>query len=588
MIHFPFAYVGPGAGFAFLGSFLTLLLSLAASLASLLLWPFRMLLRLVRRGRGMPAAHVKKAIFLGLDGLDPEFTEKLMAEGKLPHLARLKEHGSYRRLRTTFPPLSPVAWSTFATGVSPNREMKPESEPFWKILGRNAVGSTILRVPVTFPLDDFEGRLLSSAAPQGGFSCFTKRAGRTSFEGGKRYPLIEADGTLAGELAGPGDSIRFRIQDPEGVPVLDIQDESYLLKPREYTPWIRLKFGRIHGIVRFLLTQTGDDFSVYATAVQIDPENPALPISQPPYYAIYLAKLLGSFSTLGMAEDTEALNEGAIDEDDFLAQARLIQGEREAMFFSALDHQASGVVACVFDTSDRVQHMFYRYLDPARPSGKHSGAIERMYREMDCLVGRTLEHADTDTAVFVLSDHGFCAFRRGVNLNAWLHRNGYLALEGDEIDWPGTRAYAVGLSGVYLNVRGRDAQGTVDPKDAAPLTAELISRLAGLRDEDSGETAIRNVYASKAPDLIVGYARGYRASWDAVLGKVSPRVFEDNTKAWSGDHCVDPSLVPGVLFSNRKLDGEDPGIEDMAPTALRLFGIQPPEWMEGESVIHFA
>lgn len=589
MIHFPFAYVGPGAGFAFLGSFLTLLLSLAASLASMLLWPFRMLLRLLRRGRPMRAANVKKAIFLGLDGLDPEFTEKLMTDGKLPHLARLKEQGSYRRLRTTLPPLSPVAWSTFATGVN---RAKPDSEPFWKILGRNAVGSTILRVPGTFPPDEFDGRLLSAApdlfGTQGGFSCFTKRAGGTSFEGGSRYPLIEMDGALAGELAGPAESILFWIRDPEGDPVLDIQGESYPLKPHEYTPWIRLKFGRAHGIVRFLLTQTGDDFSLYATAVQIDPQNPARPISQPPYYATYLAKLLGPFSTLGMAEDTSALNEGVIDEDDFLTQAKAIQCEREAMFFSALDHQESGVVACVFDTPDRIQHMFYRYLDPARAVGKHSCEIERMYCDMDRLVGRTLEYVDGNTAVFVLSDHGFCSFRRGVDLKAWLYQNGYLALEGDEIDWPHTRAYTLGLSAVNLNLRGREAQGAVDPKDTAPLTAELISRLAGLRDDDSGEIAIRNVYAypDAAPDLIVGYARGYRASWDAALGKVSPRVFEDNTKAWSGDHCVDPALVPGVLFSNRKLDAEDPGIEDMAPTALRLFGIQPPEWMEGKSVIH--
>ena len=243
MTHLPFAYIGPGAGFAFLGSFLTLLLSLAASALSFLLWPFRMLWGMLHRSRRMRTAHVKKLIFLGLDGLDPEFTEKLMAEGKLPHLARLKEQGSYRRLRTTCPPLSQVAWSTFATGVNPAKH-----EPFWKILGRNAVESTILRVPVTFPMDDFDGRLLSAPPDlpgrQSTFSFFTKRAGHASFEGGKRYPLIEADGALAGELAGPEDSILFWIRDPEGDPVLEIQGASYPLKPRQYTPWIRLKFKR--------------------------------------------------------------------------------------------------------------------------------------------------------------------------------------------------------------------------------------------------------------------------------------------------------------------------------------------------------
>lgn len=632
------AYVGPGAGFAFLGSFLALFLSVLAGIASLLIWPFRMLWRALRRvmlrSRGPRTARVKKAIFLGLDGLDPAVTEKLMAEGKLPNLARLKEQGSYRRLRTTYPALSPVAWSTFATGVNPARhnifdflnrdlrsympelssakvrpargrfskptvEMRRKSEPFWKILGRNAIDSTILRVPITFPPDDFDGRLLSAMATpdllgtQGTFSLFTKRAAAAQFESGNRYPLLEADGVLAGELKGPGDSVLFKIHDADTNPVLEIQGETHELKPREYTPWIRLKFGPVHGIVRFLLTQasltqTGNDFALYATPIQIDPENPALPISQPGYYSAYLAKLLGTFSTLGMAEDTWALNEGAIDQDGFLAQSKLIQAEREAMFFSALDRQQTGVVACVFDTSDRVQHMCYRSPD----------VIERLYCDMDRLAGKTLEYASAGTAVFVLSDHGFCSFHRGVNLNTWLEQNGYLVRHGDEIDWSRTRAYVLGLGGLYLNLRGREAQGIVHREDAPALADELIGRLTGLRDDDSSEIAIRNIYAAQkiyrgpyldaAPDLIIGYARGYRTSWDAALGKVSPHVFEDNTKTWSGDHCVDPSLVPGVLFSNRKLDADNPGIEDMAPTALGLFGIQPPDWMEGKSVIHFA
>jgi hypothetical protein len=408
--HLPLAYIGPGAGFAFLGSLLTLLLSLLASLVSLLFWPFRMLWAILRKSR---RPGIQKVIFLGLDGLEPEFAEKLMAEGTLPNLTRLKEQGSYRRMR----PLSPAAWSTFATGVDPAGV--PYAEPFWKILGRNAIGSTILRVPVTFPPDNFGGRMLSEATVLGGFSLFTKRGGNICFEGGKRYPLVEADGLLAAELAGPGDSILFRILDPEGDATLEIEGESHALKPHQYTPWIRLKFGAAHSMVRFLATKTGQDFSLYATPLQIDPEKPAIPISHPPYYAAYLAKLLGSYSTSGMAEDISALKQGVIGEEDFLAQAKLIQSEREAMFFSALDHQPGGVVACVFDTPDR---------------------------DLDRIVGRMLDRTDKQTAVFILSDHG-------------------------------------------------------------------------------------------------------------------------------------------VLFSNRKLDAEDPGIEDMAPTALRLFGIQPPEWMEGKSVL---
>jgi predicted AlkP superfamily phosphohydrolase/phosphomutase len=634
-LHPQFAYIGPGAGFAFLGSFLSLLISTAASMVSLLLWPFRMLQMAIRRRRGMRAARVKKLIFLGLDGLDPGLTEKWMAEGKLPNLARLKESGSYRRLRTTCPALSPVAWSTFATGVNPGKhnifdflnrdlrsyapelssakvrppervlrigkweiplsrptvEMRRKSEPFWKILDRHGIQSTILRVPVTFPPDDFNGRLLSAMSTpdlrgsQGTFSVFT---------------------ASEGALEGPENSepIAFRIEHS----ILEIAGEKYPLAAGEYTPWIRLKFhvhggSSVAGIVRFLWSQKG---SLYATPVQIDPENPALPISQPSYYASYLAKLIGTFATLGLAEDTWALNDGALDEDAFLKQAGLIQQEREAMFFASLDRLRNGTLACVFDTPDRIQHMFFRYLNPARAAERHGGVIERLYRDMDRLVGQTFQYVDRDTAFYVLSDHGFCSFHRGVNLNAWLHQNGYLALlEGEEggeyldgIDWSRTCAYTFGLGGVYLNLRGREARGIVEPEDAAALTAEIIDKLTGLRDEETSEIAIQRVYATSeiyqgpylgaAPDMIVGYARGYRTSWEAALGKVTTCVFADNTKAWSGDHCVDPALVPGVLFSNFKLDAENPGIEDMAPTALRLFGIETPPWMEGKPVINFA
>ena len=642
MIPAYFAYIGPGAGFAFLGSFLTLAISVLASLTSLFVWPFRMLRIAMRRWRRSRKAHVKKLIFLGLDGLDPELTEKWIAEGKLPNLARLKEQGSYRRLRTTCPALSPVAWSTFATGVNPAKhnifdflsrdprsyapelssakvrpshrvlrigrfeiplsrpsvEMRRKSEPFWKILDRYGVGSTILRVPVTFPPDDFNGRLLSAMSTpdlrgsQGTFSLFS------SPEGALKGP----------ENAAP---IQFRLVGSDAL-VLEIQGETYVLRQGEYTPWIRLKFradggSSIAGIVRFLLTRKDTGFALYATPVQIDPENPALPISQPAYYSAYLAKLLGSFATLGLAEDTWALNDGAIDEDAFLKQVEFIQQEREAMFFSALDHMRDGVLACVFDTSDRVQHMFYRYLHPAQAGKKHAGVIEKMYRDMDRLVGTTLPYLDAETAFFVLSDHGFCSFRRGVNLNSWLRHNGYLALQGnaqetgeyfDRIDWSRTRAYTFGLGGLYLNLRGREAYGIVDPEEAPALKADLIAKLTHLIDDETGEVAIQRVYDTSvvyhgpyldsAPDLIAGYSRGYRTSWDAALGKTTAHVFEDNLKAWSGDHCVDPSLVPGVLFSNLKLDAENPGIEDLAPTALQMFGVDSPPWIEGKPIIHFA
>jgi predicted AlkP superfamily phosphohydrolase/phosphomutase len=230
--------------------------------------------------------------------------------------------------------------------------------------------------------------------------------------------------------------------------------------------------------------------------------------------------------------------------------------------------------------------------------------IEPLYRDMDRIVGKTLAAVDASTAVFVLSDHGFCAFRRGVNLNSWLLREGYLVLDRgrtvsgeylEGIDWSRTRAYTFGLSGVYLNLRGREAQGIVDREQAPELMEELVGKLAGLPDPETGETAIRSVYQAPdiyrgpylnaAPDLIIGYAAGYRASWDAATGHVTAEIFEDNRKAWCGDHCVDPPLVPGVLFSNLKITADSPGIEDLAPTALRLFGVEAPPWMEGRPLI---
>lgn len=660
------AYIGPGAGFAFLGSFLTLLAGLFMSVLSVLMWPFRMASRAVRNQKSFRKARVKKIIFLGLDGLDPGVTERMLAEGKLPNLARLAAEGSYQRLRTTFPALSPVAWSTFATGVSPARhnifdfldrnlksyqprlssarvsrpdrvlrlgrfriplsrpsvEMRRKSLPFWTILGKLGIGSTILRVPITFPPEKFDGKLLSAMATpdlkgtQGSFSQFTTRIEKAAYENGSRYPLRRVAGGLEGEIEGPEDTflesspilrIPFRVVRRGGTAYeLRIQGRGCRLVPGEYTQWQQLDFrtaigAKVRGMARFLLTESGPEFSLYMSPINIDPASPALPISHPPYYAAYLANLLGSFATVGMAEDTWALNEGVIDEDAFLDQAYGIFEEREAMFLNALESTRRGVVACVFDTSDRVQHMFYRH---SVESDAHGAVIEEMYQRMDALVAKTLPFVDSNTALFVLSDHGFCAFRRGVNINAWLRDNGYLFLQNghresgsffEGVDWSRTRAYALGLSGFYLNIKNREASGVVTAgREAGELKREIIAKLSALRDQD-GATPIRTVYDTAslyhgpyleaAPDFIVGYSEGYRCSWEGAVGKVTEAVLADNPKAWSGDHCVDPVLVPGVLFSNRKISADDPGIEDLAPTALNLFGVQPAAWMEGKALL---
>src|SRR5437870_9538547 len=137
-----------------------------------------------------------------------------------------------------------------------------------------------------------------------------------------------------------------------------------------------------------------EHFSLYVSPLNIDPDRPAMHISPPPYYATYLAKRIGSFSTLGLAEDTWALNEGVTSEATFLRQTYDIDDERRAMFFTALDRLKRGSLVCVFDATDRVQHMFWRYIDNRHPAARdhteHRHAIRDLYKRNDALVGDVL------------------------------------------------------------------------------------------------------------------------------------------------------------------------------------------------------
>jgi predicted AlkP superfamily phosphohydrolase/phosphomutase len=265
----------------------------------------------------------------------------------------------------------------------------------------------------------------------------------------------------------------------------------------------------------------------------------------------------------------------------------------------------------VFDTSDRISHMFYRYLDPTHPANagkdveQHKLVMAEMYGKMDELVGELREKLgpDPDTVLMVISDHGFCNFRRGVNLNTWLKEHGYLVLkEGSEtsgdwfakVDWSKTRAFTLGLTGVFLNRVGREAHGIVAKNEVDALARELKAKLEALRDPADGQAVIREVfltrevhkgpYADMAPELLIGYHKGYRHSWDCATGSVPLEIFTDNTKSWSGDHCVDPRLVPGVLYCNRKINTRTPNLMDIAPTVLERFGVEVPGYMQGKSL----
>jgi predicted AlkP superfamily phosphohydrolase/phosphomutase len=396
--------------------------------------------------------------------------------------------------------------------------------------------------------------------------------------------------------------------------LLEICNQRIELIEGEYSNWISLAFrmglgAQANGICRVLLRRCTPDIELYISPIHIDPERAALPVSHPAVYATYLAKRLGRFGTLGLAEDTWALNEGVLDDKTFFDQCKLFLSEREQMLHNALDTVRSGCVICVFDTTDRVQHMYWRYRDPEHPApleadkGPFRTAIETTYEQADAVAGATLERMTAKDALFVMSDHGFTSFRRGVNLNVWFQQNGYLALKDgttgtadwlSDVDWSKTQAYALGLAGIYLNVTGRESEGIVAPDDVQTIKEELIGRLSGLCDQEKEVIAINRVfdpsvvspgpYVDQGPDLIIGYMPGYRTSWDAARGRMSDSVFEDNTRRWSGDHCVDPRYVPGILFSNRRITATTPRITDMAPTILSLFGVSAPAYMQGRSL----
>ena len=669
------AYAGPGAGFAVLSSFWTLFVAFLYSLYAFFTWPFRHLLRLLRRRKAFGKAQIKRAVILGFDGMDPELTDRFVSQGKLPSLAKLREQGTFRRLRTTFPAISPVAWSSFMTGVNPGKHNiydflardlnnympflssaeirgpkrslkigkytiplgKPRIKgmrhgtPFWHWLGKAGIFCSVIRVPVTFPPEKFPGVLLSGMCvpdlkgSQGTFCLCTTRTSNEKFrEGGVRVAMERNGWGCRSYIPGPDDPLNdgtgselradFKVEllTDKNHARITIDGESFTLAVGQYSPWVPVKFKaglgfNARGICRFYLKEVSPEVEVYVTPVNIDPARPDLPISHPVTYSIYLSKLFGPYATLGLAEDTWALNEDVLDDDAFLAQCYANHEDRERMLFDALDKTRQGLCACVFDTTDRVQHMFWRYLEddhPAArgvPKGERPKVIEELYTRMDALIGRVMGQIDDETLLLVISDHGFKSFSRCLNLNAWLHQNGYLALKenkaesGDwfeDVDWSRTHAYTMGLNGLYLNLKGRERQGIVAPEEADALRAELRSKLEGLTDPSTGRIGITGVfdcdatyagpYVDNAPDLIVGYGEGFRASWDSVMGKVTGQIFEDNLKAWSGDHCIDPRLVPGVLFSNRKIVEEKPAIVDVAPTILKLFGLRIPGHIDGK------
>ncbi len=614
---------------------------------------------------------VKKVIVIGLDGLSPVIVDRLLEAGQLPNLARLKERGGYSRVATTRPAQTPVAWSTFATGVNPgghgifdflrrnpanylpdlalnryeqkNAFLPPKAvnlrggTPIWELLkaaGRNA---TVLRCPCTYPPDPIRGRLLAGMGVpdlRGGLGTTTfyttdPAARPRESENVVRPQPADGEDTYSAHLIGPrnpkgGDlrvDIHLRVDRQARRVIVRSDGNPRELEIREgrWSDWLRVKFKlgllqSFRGMLRFYLVACEPELTLYASPINFDPDSPIFPISEPFEYAGELAREIGLYYTTGMVEDHTGLNNERIPESAFLDQCETAWRERQAMMHAELQYFDDGLFYVLYDTPDRIQHLFWRYTEPDHPANRGAApdpafapVIDDAYRRCDAIVGEALEYADDRTLVIALSDHGFNSFRRGVNLNKWLYDHGFLALKegirpgeeaGDllrQVDWGRTRAYAVGLSGIYLNLRGREGHGIVPAGEANALRAELARGLGGLTDPDHpGNLAVRRVvpreeayrgpYLAEAPDLLVNFAEGYRVSWSSSMGGVAGSAFEDNVKKWSGDHIIDPEKVPGVLFMNRPFR-EGARLLDLAPTILAALGVPRGPAMEGDSIL---
>ena len=453
------AYIGPGAGFALAGSFLAVLAAIFSAVLLLFTWPLRWLVRAIRGRRAMARSRVKRVVILGLDGLDYRLTRQLLAQGKLPHMAAVRARGCFKPLDSTTPPISPVAWSSFQTGVNPGKHnifdfLTPDrhsyqpklssveirrplrsislgkyqiplgkaglrllrkSVPFWQILGQHGIFASVLRVPITFPPEKLRGvQLAAMCVPdlrgtQGMFSFFTTRPEVDGEQtGGETRRVTRQGRTIAAELIGPENPLRkdnAAVKLPFTVTIQDantaqlrVGGARLKLEKGRYSEWTRVAFRvapgiKVYGQCKFLLIEAEPEFALYVTPLHIDPERPVMPISYPAVYSTYLAKRQGSFATLGLAEDTWALNEKVLDDETFLQQCLDNDRERELMFFDCLDKVKHGLCAVVFDGTDRIQHTFWRDTDAPLPAPGDEAAqkphrvLEDLYLRMDALVG---------------------------------------------------------------------------------------------------------------------------------------------------------------------------------------------------------
>jgi predicted AlkP superfamily phosphohydrolase/phosphomutase len=387
---------------------------------------------------------------------------------------------------------------------------------------------------------------------------------------------------------------------------LVVGDEERLLKVGGWSDWVPIEFDfvatqHVRAASRFFLKRLDPYFELYVSPPNIDPLSPALPISSPSGYAGELARATGRFYTQGMPEDTKSLKTAVLTPAEFLEQARIAGEEVRQQYTYTLNQFHDGFLFYYFGNVDQVSHMMWRARDPQHPAydpavdAQFANVVEDFYVGLDGVVGETLNRLGKDDLLVVMSDHGFVSWRRSFHLNSWLRDNGYLVVgptastEGtgsfDGVDWTRTRAYALGLNGLYVNVRGREAQGIVAPEERARVVSELAEKLLQTIDPKTGKPAVSRMFRREdvfhieghedvAPDLIVGYAKGTRSSDESALGGLPAEVIVDNKSPWSGDHCMDPAVVPGILLTSRALRTSAPDLQSLAAAVLAEFGIE--------------
>ena len=616
-----------------------------------------------------PAGMKNKVIVIGLDGFEPKIAEALMSSGDLPNLTRLRNQGGYTRVKTTYPAQTPVAWSTFSTGTNPgghgifdflgrdpktylpmlalsryeqkNAFVPPKvvnmrkGTPLWKLLSEAGIPSTVIRCPCTYPPDDINGRMLSGVGVpdlRGGLGSSTFYSTKPDIIPSHSEKFVhltpDGNGAFTTYLIGPRDprsrsdfksEIKLQLDPAAGKVILRSEGDPKVveIKLGQWSGWLKIKFKigllqAVSGEVRFFLGRFEPDFEFYASPINFDPVSPLFPISSPAKYSSELQGRLGPYYTLGMAEDHDGLINGRFDEAAYLAQCADVMEERERMMLLELERFREGFFFCLFDTPDRLQHMFWRFNEPDHPANREpfsqemKSAIADHFRACDAVVGKAFQYADDQTLFVTLSDHGMNSFRRGLNLNTWLYQNGLLSLKNGEkpgpdagdffrnVDWSRTKAYALGLGGIYFNLKGREEQGIVAQQDTEALKSAVIKGLTGLVDAERNQVAVTSVlareqlyrgpYASQAPDLLVNFTQGYRVSWDTPLGGAPEKLFDDNIKKWGGDHVIDPAFVPGVLWMNQAFQEENPSLVDLAPTILGSLGVPKGAEMEGKDL----